>query len=262
MSVERLGLYWLFGLTVLGVQWVAPLTAWSAELEEIQSRGHLVVAVKDNVRPLGFRDINGQLRGLEIDIARRLAEELLGDDERVVLQPVSNTERLSVLLTNEVDVIIAQLTATASRARIVAFSRPYYMDGTALVTRNAAIHSVSDLNRGPVAVLNGSTSIDDLRFLLPQVSLVGVSSYQEAYAQLESNEAIAFAADASVLSGWVQEYPAYRLLPTLLSAEALCIAMPKGVQYDSLRQRVNEAIARWQEDGWLQERIEYWGLPE
>ncbi len=262
ISIERFRLGCLLALATFGVQVSASQHVWAARLDDIRARGYLVVAVKDNVRPLGFRDSDGQLRGLEIDIAHRLAEELLGADGRAVLQPVSNAERLSVLLTDEVDVVIAQMTATASRSRVAAFSPPYYLDGTAFVTRNPAIRSVLDLGRHSVAVLDGSTSIDNLRFLLPQVRLVGVRSYQEAYNQLESDHAIAFAADASILSGWVQEYPGYRLLPTVLSAQALCIAMPKGVQYDDLRRHVHGAIARWQGEGWLQERIEYWGLPD
>jgi polar amino acid transport system substrate-binding protein len=97
--------------------------------------------------------------------------------------------------------------------------------------------------------------------LLPVARLVSVDSYQDARLLLDAGEAAAFAADASVLSGWVQEYPQYRLLPTLLSAEPLCVVMPKGSQYDDLRRRVNAAIARYSAEGWLQQRIKYWGLP-
>jgi polar amino acid transport system substrate-binding protein len=100
-----------------------------------------------------------------------------------------------------------------------------------------------------------------VRSRLPSVRLTGVDSYEAAQSLLESGEAIAFAADASVLSGWAQENPNYHLLPTLLSAEALSVVMPRGVQYDDLRRRVNEAIARLHEEGWLEERANYWGLP-
>jgi polar amino acid transport system substrate-binding protein len=37
--------------------------------------------------------------------------------------------------------------------------------------------------------------------------------------------------------------------------------MPKGLQYDELRRNVNQAIARYLEQGWLQQRSQYWGLP-
>ncbi len=110
-------------------------------------------------------------------------------------------------------------------------------------------------------MLKGSSTIATVRYLLPAAELVGVDSYQEARSLLESDAAAAFAADASVLSGWVQEYPQYRLLPTLLSAEPLCVVMPKGLQYDQLRRQVNAAIARYSASGWLQQRATYWGLP-
>jgi polar amino acid transport system substrate-binding protein len=100
-----------------------------------------------------------------------------------------------------------------------------------------------------------------VRYYVPNAELVGVNSYDEAREQIESNAAAAFAADASVLSGWVQQYPQYRLLPTKLSTEPLSVVMPKGLQSDELRRGVNEAIARYIAEGWLQQRCQYWGLP-
>ena len=122
-------------------------------------------------------------------------------------------------------------------------------------------HRTEQSRQRTVAVLNGSSTIAKVRNALPAAKLVGVNSYTEARSLLESGGAVGFFADASVLTGWVQEYPQYRLLPTLLSAEPLCIVMPKGVQYDDLRRRVNEAIARLKAEGWLQQRAIYWGLP-
>ena len=236
--------------------------AVSAELSEIEERGYLIVGVKDNLRPLGFRDEAGELVGLEIDVARRLALEILGDETAVVFQPVSNADRLSALLNDEVDMVIANLTRTHTRSRMVSFSAPYYLDGTAFVSRDPAIQTLEDVARSPIAVLNNSSTIAILRSYLDNPALVGVDSYQEALAVLEQGEVNSFAGDASVLAGWVQEYPSYRLLPTLLSSDSLSIAMPRGNQYDDLRRQVNDAIARWYDEGWIQERVEYWGLPQ
>ena len=233
----------------------------SAELKEIEQRGQLIVAVKDNLRPLGFRDANGNLQGFEIDIAKRLAEELLGKPDAVVLQPVTNRDRLNVLLEGKVDLIIARVTATNSRARLVDLSRPYYLDGTSLITKDTSIAQLRDVATKTIAVLKGSSTIPVVKYALPTSKLVGVDSYEEARSLLENGGANAFAADRSVLAGWVQEYPQYRLLPVRLSAEALCIVMPKGLQYTNLQDRVNQAIARWQASGWLAERATAWGLP-
>jgi polar amino acid transport system substrate-binding protein len=233
----------------------------AAELKEIQRRGYLTVAVKDNLRPLGFRDSQGNLQGLEIDLARRLAQDLLGKPDAVKLQPVENSLRLAAVLEDKVDIAIADFTATESRARLVSFSLPYYFDGTALITKDATIQKLGDVVRSKIAVIDGSSTIASVRYLLPQAQLVGVESYQAGQLLLEANGAIAFAGDASVLTGWKQQNEQYRLLPSLIGAEPLAVVMPKGLQYDEMRRQINYAIARYVSDGWLEARINYWGLP-
>jgi len=235
--------------------------ASAAQIPEIQQRGYLNIAVKDNLRPLGFRDANGNLQGLEIDLAKHLASDLLGKADAVKLQPVTNRDRLSVVFNHKVDLAIARVTATESRARLVSLSVPYYFDRTVFVTKDTKVQQQGDLAKRKIAVLNNSSTIAQVQYILPKAELVGVNSYQEAQKQIESNTVAAFAADASVLTGWVQEYPQYRLLPTQLSTEPLSVVMPKGLQYDDLRRQVNEAIARYLAEGWLKQRIQYWGLP-
>lgn len=247
------------GLVV--VPFVAPASVWSAQLQEIQRRGKLVVGVKDNLRPLGFRDGAGNLQGLEIDIAKRLAEELLGKPDAIVLQPIKNTDRLNLVLNGKVDLTIARVSANQSRLRVVDLSEPYYLDGTGLVTKEASITKLSDLATKTIAVLKGSSTIAVVKYATPTSKLVGVDSYEQARVLLENGRADAFAADKSVLAGWVQEFPQYKMLPERLSGEALCIVMPKGLQYTTLQEQVNEAIARWKASGWLAERAAAWGLP-
>ncbi len=238
-----------------------PQSAMAAELSKIQRRGYINIAVKDNVRPLAFRDAKGNLQGLEVDLAQRLATDLLGKPKVGKLKPVANRDRLSVVLNGKVDLTIARVTATASRARIVSFSMPYYLDGTLLVTKDTSLQKLKDLSQQKIAVLKNSSTIANIKFYVPSAELVGVESYEEGRSLLERNAAIAFAADATVLTGWVQKYPEYRLIPIKLSTEPLSVVMPKGLQYDKLRREVNSAIANYLSTGWLQQRIAHWGLP-
>ena len=239
----------------------SPQILLSAELSEIIKRGKLIVAVKDNVRPLGFYDQNGELQGLEIEIAKQLAEELLGNREALELIPVSNQERLQLVLDGKVDLVIAQVTATESRLRLVNFSPYYYLDGTGIVTVNPQLQNLRDFEGRKLAVLEGSSTIAQVRSALPRIELIGVESYQEALSLLESGGADGFAGDNSVLTGWVQEYPQYRQLPVRLGADPLVVIMPKGLQYKSLSEQVNSTIKRLHDSGWLEERATYWGLP-
>jgi polar amino acid transport system substrate-binding protein len=259
MSNHRLGARVVRALCLWAVLGMA-LPAQGAEWAEIQARGHVIIGVKDNLRPLGFRNAAGALEGLEIDLARRIAQALLGDANAVTFQPLDNADRIPALLDDQVDLVIARITATPSRARLVDFSSPYYLDGTTFVTREAK--SLQDLGQASIAVLNGSSTIAVVRSRLPNARLVGVDSYVAAKELLDTNQVSAFAADATVLTGWVQEYPQYYLLPELVSTAALAVAMPRGLQYEDLRQRVNGAIEEWQDQGILRQRTLQWGLPE
>ncbi len=259
---RRLFLSLLMGGLAVGLFGGLGDQAEAATLDQIRERGYLIVAVKDNLRPLGFMGSNGQVEGFEIDLARWLAQTLLGDANAVQLLPVTNQERIRSLLNDRVDLVIARLGITNSRTRLVDFSSPYFIDGTAFVTRSGTIQSLRDLRGQRIAVLHGSDTISTVRSLIPDVQLQGVDSYQQAQAVLQSGAAVAFAADATVLTGWVQELPSYRLLPNLISADALAVGMPRGQQFASLRQQVNRAIEQWQNSGMLRQRVAYWGLPE
>ncbi len=234
--------------------------SFAAEWSEIEARKRIIVGVKDNLRPLGFTNNTGQLVGLEIDIARKLADELLGSSDAVELIPVTNEERLQAVLNEDVDIAIARVTVTTPRTRIVDFSPYYYLDGTGLITKDGTVQNINSLASAKIAVLENSATIAVIRHKVPNATLIGVSSYQQALEFLESNQAQAFAGDRTVLTGWIQEYPQYKLLPDRLSGAPLAIVMPKGLQYQELRHKVKQAIAKWQKSGWLQERIEYWGL--
>jgi polar amino acid transport system substrate-binding protein len=246
------GIWGLLGWTIQPVQ--------AAELKDIKERGYVIVGVKDNLRPLGFRNAEGELTGLEIALARRLAAALLGDPDAIALQPLTNSDRIPALLEDQVDLVVARLSATPARSRLVDFSTPYYLDGTTFVSREP--QTLQTLAQQSIAVLEGASTIAVVRSLLPQAQLVGVDSYEAAHQLLETGKARAFAADATVLTGWIQEYPQYQLLPQLISATALAVAMPRGLQYEDLRQQVNRAIADWQTSGGLRQETLSWGLPE
>ena len=250
------------GTQLLSSPFFVPKAA-AAELSEIRDRGYLIVAVKDNRAPLGFVDAAGDLSGFEIDIARRLAAEILGDESAVRLVPVRNEDRLNAVITDEVDIAIAAITLTASRRRIVNFSDPYYLDGTAFMTNQPEVQRLQDLRLGTIALLDRSSTVAHVRYILPGARLVGVGSYAEGQSMLQNGTVDAFAGDVSVLTGWQRALASqpYRLLPSIISVEPLSVAIPKGVQYQPLQAAINQVIRRGYEAGWLQERAAFWGLP-
>lgn len=73
--------------------------------------------------------------GFEIDIARGLARELLGDENAVVFVPLFNQQRLLAVIDNQVDFVIASVTLNSSRQQVVDFSDYYYLSATGIVVK-------------------------------------------------------------------------------------------------------------------------------
>ena len=240
---------------------LAVLPVFAADLETIRDRGHLIVAVREGSRPLSFRDREDCLAGLEIDIARGLAAKIFGRPDAVEWVVVPNQDRLTAVLDDRADVAIAGITLTPGRQRLVSFSPPYYLDGTGLLVRDPRFQSLQDLQRARLGILQGSSAVAVVRHLLPLASLTPVDSYQDAFDRLSTGQIDGFAGDATVLTGWQQDHSDYRLVPSLLSAEPLAIALPKGTQYTDLRSLVNQTVNTWHHSGWLEDRVTFWGLP-
>jgi polar amino acid transport system substrate-binding protein len=221
----------------------------------------LVVAVREGWRPLSFRDDDGDLVGLEIDIARGLAAEIFADPDAVEFVVVPNRDRLPAVLDDRADLAIAGITLTPGRQRLVSFSPPYYLDGTGVLVHDPRFQQLKDLEQRRLGVLQESSAVAVVRHLLPLASLTPLASYQEALNRLSAGQIDGFAGDVTVLTGWQQDYSGYYLVPSLLSAEPLAIALPKGTQYNDLRILVSETVSAWHQSGWLEERTTFWGLP-
>jgi len=219
------------------------------------------VGVKDNLPPLGFMDSQGNLQGFEIELAHKLAEELLGDTNAVEFVPLLNQDRLNAVIKDDVDIAIASITFNSSRQRLVDFSEIYYFSGTGIIVKKKPfLTNMRDIS-GKIGVLNHSRAIDEIQYTFPQLSLKGVSSYQEALELMEKGEIEGFAGDIVVLTGITQKNPDYQLLPVMIGAYPIAIALPRGRQYQSLRDQVNQVMRKLKQENWFQEKAQDWGLP-
>ena len=188
--------------------------------------------------------------------------QLLGDAEAVELLPVLNQERLELVTEDKVDLIIASMTINRSRQRLVDFSDYYFISGTGIITKKTSIPLNLQDSSSKIGVLENSRAIAEIKYNLPQVKLVPVTSYQQASELLERGEIQCFAGDLVVLAGWKQENPQLEILPTVYGGYPLAVAMPKGRQYQSLRNKVNRVIRQLKQEGWLTKRAQYWGLSD
>lgn len=225
-------------------------------LDKIKKRGKLVIGVKDNLYPLGFRDRIGNLAGLEIDIARELAKEL---NFPIELVPLKNRDRLSALQNNQVDLAIAQITVTNNRSRLIDFSLPYYTDSTvAIAKRGTTFQELSQPSA--IGVLKNSAAIAVIQSQFPQTAIIGASSYVDGLDALQSGKVKAFVGDRTSLTQWLKEHPDFEIIGQPLAVHSLAIALPRGLQHLDLRDQVFDIVEKWRKNGWLKERADFWGL--
>ena len=73
-------------------------------------------------------------------MARILAKGLFDDESKVEFVQQDPAARIPNITTGKVDIVIQFMTITPQRSQLVAFTRPYYVEGIALLTRPDAVH--------------------------------------------------------------------------------------------------------------------------
>src|SRR5689334_25248448 len=120
MRIARMLIGALLGLLVTGA------AARADVLDDIKKRGTLIVGVKADYKPFGFRDPSGGIIGLEPDLAADVAKKL---GVKLELVPVVSANRMEFLQQGKIDLMIATMSDTPARRKIVQVIEPlYYAD--------------------------------------------------------------------------------------------------------------------------------------
>jgi polar amino acid transport system substrate-binding protein len=112
----------------------AAQAAPTSTLRTVLDRGKLIVGTGSTNAPWHFEDEKGQLTGMDIAIARILAKGLFDDGNKVEFVKQEPAARIPNITTGKVDIVIQFMTVSPARAQLVNFSRPYYVEGVALLT--------------------------------------------------------------------------------------------------------------------------------
>ncbi len=199
-------------------------------LERIQKKGELVVGTAGSMPPLNMTTKNGEIIGLDIDIAKEIAA---GMDVklRVVSMPFANL--LPALEAGKVDLILSGMTITPERNLKVAFAGPYYVTGKAFLTKMERITSAqkaSEVNSPDTTLtaLEGSTSQRFVETFIPDARLIPAKNYDEAVDLVIQDKVNAMIADYPICMLSVFRFPDKGLISlfTPITYEPLGIALP------------------------------------
>ena len=210
---------------------VAAAAAGSAPvLDRIMSKKELVVGTAASMPPLNMTLKDGQIAGMEIDLARYIANSL---EVKLTLKAMPFNELLPALESGRVDMVISAMTITAARNSKFAFAGPYFASGKSLLLKRQNAETMNEVARinDPeriLVALKGSTSQLFAEKVFPKAKLVLTDNYDQAVTLIRENKAHALVADQPICQVSVFRYPDADLaaLKNTLSYEAFGIAIP------------------------------------
>lgn len=188
-----------FALTTFGAQ--QPARA-DDTLATIKSRGKMVVGVKADYPPFGFLD-GAHNVGIEIDVLHLVAKDLLGNPNAIEFVPVVSANRFQYLNTEKVDFLMATVTVTDARKKVVEFAAPDMKSGSGIMIKrsNQEIHDAPDLAGKTVVVVPGSTGEAWMKKSNPTAKLLVLPQTAEALSAVSGGRADAFVQDSALLIG-------------------------------------------------------------
>lgn len=225
-----------------------PTTTATAGLQAIKDRGELRVAVFSDKPPFGYVDREGNSQGYDVELAKRLAKDLLGDENKVKFVLTEAQNRINVLTSNKVDITLANFTVTPERATQVDFAKPYMKTAVGVVSPTAEpITDVAQLDGKVLIVNKGTTAETYFAKHYPNVQLQKYDHNSEAFAALKDGRGVGLAHDNTLLYAWTKNNPNYEVaLHKVGEDDVIAPAVKKGNQ--ELLEWVNDEITTLQNE--------------
>lgn len=229
-------------------------------LEQVLEKNRLRVGFSTFV-PWAMKSKTGEFVGFEIDVARRLAEDMGVDVEFV---PTKWSGIIPALLTGKFDIIIGGMGITPERNLKVNFTRPYEFSGMSILVNKKRMPGKSDLEEfnspdATVVARLGTTAAAAAKKHLPRAELRLFDDEGQALQEVLNNRADALVSSQPFPEFQVLRYPVKLYLPLAgetFTREPIGFAIRKG-DPDFLNFLNNWILVR-ESDGWLKERYRYW----
>ncbi len=217
------------------------------DLATIRQRGTLVVGVKADYRPFGFRSPSGEIVGIEPALAADVAQSL---GVKLELVPVAASNRIQLLEEGKIDLIIATMNGTMDRRWAVEIVKPnYYAAGyNVMLPRSMNLKSWAELKGKPVCGIEGAYYNYEAatNFELQVIPFAGTA---EALKALQQGSCVGLLFDDTAIEGLMQE-PAWISYDMPLASQevqpwgvAVRKDQPEWAGYLSAR------VTKWAKDG-------------
>lgn len=203
------------------------LPASAGMIDDIRSRGTVRIGVSLGGEPIGFRDDQNNPVGYDVDVAKMIADKL---GVPVEFTDVSGDARISMLVSGQLDIVVANTSATLERAKSVNFTIPYNRAGLRVIVQaDSGITSLDQLAGKKIVVGRGTTGETFIKKAVPGAELVYVDQFApDGVLQLQQKRVDAAIEDSSLLDYLATKNPQLVTLAGLYSNDPIGIAVAKG----------------------------------
>ncbi len=240
-------------LAVFGVK-----AANADALDDIKKKGTLVVGTKADYRPFGYLDPSGKIVGFEPDLAADVAKRL---GVKLELVPVVASNRIQFLQQGKIDLMIATMSDTPDRRKIVDIVEPdYYASGTnVLVKKSEKLKSWDQLRGKKVCLIQGSFYNKELqeKYGIEGVAFPGTA---EAFSALRNGNCIAFAYDDTAIVGEMlkPEWADYEMPLESILVQPWGLAVKQGEK--GFADFMSKTVADWHKTGMIEQLEKKYGI--
>lgn len=234
-------------------------TAQTSTLEIIKKRGAMKVGIGIFV-PWAMKDKQGNLVGFEVDVAKKITEDM---GVKIEFIPTAWDGIIPALLAKKFDTIISGMSITPKRNLVVNFSKAYAYSGLALFANKSkakGLNSLADFNNPKItiAVRRGATPATLAKQLFPKANILLFDEEAQVNQEVLNGTAHASVASEPQPSHLIAKYPKilFKPIEEPLNKWAEGIAVRKS-DPDFIN-FLNNWIDNNMLSGWIQERHHYW----
>lgn len=251
------------GLVLMACGQESPLATDNTEKYLAEPGDSVVIGLDDTFVPMGFRDNEGNLVGLDIDLATEAAKRL---DLEIEFQPIDWAMKETELNSGKIDAIWNGYSMTEERKEKVNFSTPYHRSGQVFVVlENSPIETWEDLSGKVVAAQQSSSTVDLLEShdsgvmdTFANGETIQYPSYNDVFNDLESGRSEAAAVSETYARYYMKQKGEgqYRILEESFGDEDTAVGLRKSdVEF---LEKLNTVIAEMENDGTLQDIKNKW----
>ena len=233
-------------------------TANADALQDIKNKGTLVVGTKADYRPFGYLDPSGKIVGFEPDLAADVAKRL---GVKLELVPVVASNRIQFLQQGKIDLMIATMSDTPERRKIVDIVDPdYYASGTNVMAKKSEnLKSWEQLKGKKVCLIQGSFYNKELqeKYGIEGVAFPGTA---EAYSALRNGNCVAFAYDDTAIQGELQkpEWKDYDMPLDSILVQPWGLAVKLGEK--DFADFMSKVVTDWHKTGFIEQLEKKYGI--